>query len=137
LHKTAGFAEVLGKQRKPSKGQKFVDTLDLILRSCGLVPVQEHRFHETRKWRFDLAVPTIKLAIEYHGHSGFTGGEASGHSTIKGLTNDCEKFNQARLLGWTVFAFTTLHFSETDRLKHKLTSPILTIKAWLKSREGR
>lgn len=135
--KPNGFAEVLGKQRKPGKGQKFVDTLDLILRSCGLDPVHEHIFHDIRKWRFDLAVLDIKLAVEYHGHSGFTGGNASGHSTVIGLTNDCEKFNQARILGWTVLAFTTLHFSEKDRLKHKLTSPVLTIEAWLKSREGR
>ena len=133
--KAGGFSEVLGKQRKPGKGQKFVDTLDLILRGLGLDPVHEHRFHETRMWRFDLAVPEIKLAVEYHGHSGFTGGKVSGHSTIKGLTNDCEKINQARLLGWTVFAFTTLHFKEGDRIKHKLTSPTLTIESWLKTRE--
>ncbi|MEI7534237.1 MAG: hypothetical protein WCK57_07680 [Verrucomicrobiae bacterium] len=131
--KQAGFSQLLGKQRKPGKGQKFVDTLDLILRSFGLDPVHEHQFHETRRWRFDLAVPEIKLAIEYHGHSGFTGGKASGHSTVIGLTNDAEKFNQARIYGWTVLAFTTLHFREVDRIKRKLTSPTLTIEAWLKT----
>jgi hypothetical protein len=107
----------------------------LVLRSCGLTPVREHRFHPVRMWRFDLAVLDCKLAIEYHGHSGFQGGKVSGHSTIKGLTNDCEKFNQARLLGWTVLSFTTLHFKENDRQRHKLTSPVLTVESWLKSRE--
>jgi hypothetical protein len=85
--------------------------------------VLEHRFHPERRWRFDYAVPSIKLAVEYHGHSGFTGGKVSGHSTIEGLTNDCEKTNQARALGWTVLAFTAWHFTARDREKHKLQDP--------------
>lgn len=113
-------------------GSKNVDALDLALRACGLSPVREFRFHPSRLWRFDLAVPELLLAVEYHGHAGFVGKGASGHSTIPGLTNDCEKVNQARILGWTVFAFTALHFREKDRLKHKLTSPVLTFEAWLK-----
>ena len=43
------------------------------------------------------------------------------------MTNDCEKFNAARSLGWTVLTFTALHFSYRDRIKHKLTSPEETI----------
>jgi len=84
--------------------------------------VAEYRFHPVRMWRFDYAVPEIRLAVEYHGHAGFVGkGGASGHSSIKGLTNDCEKTNKAIASGWRVLAFTALHFRHDGREKHKLT----------------
>jgi hypothetical protein len=87
----------------------------------------EYRFHPVRRWRFDYAVPEIRLAVEYHGHAGFVGKGASGHSTIKGLTNDCEKINSAIAAGWRVLAFTALHFKFTDRSKHNLTDVRTTI----------
>jgi hypothetical protein len=84
--------------------------------------VTEHVFHPTRKWRFDYAIPEIKLAVEYNGHGGFVGrAGASGHSSIKGITNDAEKMNSAIACGWRVLAFTALHFKYNDRIKHKLT----------------
>jgi hypothetical protein len=97
----------------------------------------EFVFHPVRKWRFDYAIPEIKLAVEYHGHAGFIPvrfgkngkplPQASGHSTIKGLTNDCEKVNSAIALGWRVIAFTALHFRYSERVKHNLTGPQETI----------
>ena len=87
----------------------------------------EFIFHPVRKWRFDYAIPEIKLAVEYQGHAGFIRPGASGHSTIKGLTNDCEKMNSAIALGWRVLTFTALHFKYNDRIKHKLTGPQETV----------
>ena len=87
----------------------------------------EYRFHPVRRWRFDYAIPSAKLAIEYQGHAGFVRAGASGHSTIKGLTNDCEKFNQAIVHGWRVISFTALHFRDSERTKHKLQSHKITI----------
>lgn len=120
---------------KKKPGQANKDEILLILR--GFVPADmisvEHRFHPVRMWRFDYAMPSKMLAIEYHGHAGFVGKGVSGHSTIKGLTNDCEKLNSAQAAGWTVLAFTALHFKLVDRVKHKLTSPYDTIKAAFQS----
>ena len=82
---------------------------------------KEYKFHAIRRWRFDYAIPEIKLAIEYHGHAGFVGKGSSGHSTIKGLTNDCEKMNSASAHGWKVLAFTALHFRHAERMRHNLT----------------
>lgn len=87
----------------------------------------EYRFHPTRRWRFDYAVPSIRLALEYQGHAGFIGGRVSGHSSIKGLTNDCEKMNKAVAAGWRVLTFTALHFRADGRHKHNLTDPRITI----------
>lgn len=101
-----------------------------ILRSVfGEEVVMEHRFHPTRRWRFDFAVPGRKLAVEYNGH-GHTGrGHIGRHATITGMSGDCEKLNEAQRLGWTVLQFTALHFQAKDRAKHKLTAPIETIRA--------
>lgn len=105
---------------KPGEQNKMIllDTLQTIF--GGENVLTEHRFHPVRMWRFDYAIPAAKLAVEYHGHAGFIRPGASGHSTIKGLTNDCEKMNQAIAQGWRVIAFTALHFRDTERTKHKL-----------------
>jgi len=89
---------------------------------------QEYKFHPVRRWRFDYAIPEIRLAVEYNGHSGFVGKSgASGHSSIKGLTNDAEKINSAVGCGWRVLQFTALHFREKERERHNLTDPRTTL----------
>jgi len=106
---------------KPGELNKLTILHDLKAVFGHEMVVMEFRFHAVRRWRFDYAVPKIKLAVEYHGHAGFVGKGTSGHSTIKGLTNDCEKTNSAIAAGWRVLAFTALHFQYADRAKHKLT----------------
>lgn len=74
-------------------------TLIAQLRSAEApAPVTEWRFHETRRWRFDLAWPDRMLAVEVQGGI-YRGG---GHSSVTGLKRDIEKLNAATLLGWRV-----------------------------------
>ena len=61
-------------------------------------PAREHRFHATRRWRFDLAYPDCRLAIEIDGGC-YTGGR---HVQGAGVRADCEKFAVAQGLGWRV-----------------------------------
>lgn len=70
---------------------------------AGADMVREHRFHPVRRWRFDFAFPSQKLAVELEGQGG-------GHSTVKAVRDDCEKFNTALMMGWRV-----LRFPSTDR----------------------
>lgn len=82
----------------------------------------EFRFHPVRRWRFDFAVPEIRLAVEYNGHGGFVkAGGISRHGSITGMTGDAEKLNAAIGQGWRVLQFTALHFKAADRMKHNLT----------------
>jgi very-short-patch-repair endonuclease len=62
----------------------------------------EFMFHPKRKWRFDFAFPGDKIAIECEGGV-FTGGR---HVSGSGMSKDCEKYNEAALLGWKVLRFT-------------------------------
>lgn len=111
-------------------GQKYKDEIHAILCSvfgAGNV-IEEYRFHATRKWRFDFAVPSIKLAVEYNGHGHAGGGHIGRHASIKGMSGDAEKLNQAQSDGWRVVQFTALFFRESERIKNKLTSPLETIR---------
>jgi very-short-patch-repair endonuclease len=75
----------------------------LHLRAAGLPePVREHRFHPSRRWRFDFAWPAAMLAVEVEGGSWIHGRHVRG----RGFAADCDKYNAAVLLGWRVLRFT-------------------------------
>lgn len=79
------------------------DTALLHLRAAGLpLPVQEYRFNSARRWRFDLAYPDIKLAIECEGGV-YSNGR---HTRGAGFEKDAEKYNSAALMGWRVLRYT-------------------------------
>jgi very-short-patch-repair endonuclease len=65
-------------------------------------PSREYRFHPIRRWRFDLAWPVHKLAVEVDGGT-YSGGR---HVRGAGFERDCEKFNAATIAGWRVMHFT-------------------------------
>lgn len=69
------------------------------------VPVAEHRFHPTRKWRFDAAFPSAMVAVEFQGGA-WTGGR---HTRGKGFEADCEKLSTAASMGWRVLPVTYRH----------------------------
>lgn len=74
-----------------------------LLREHGLPePVAEHRFHDTRKWRFDFAWPDALLALEVDGGI-YTQGR---HSRGAGKEADFEKGNEAAALGYRILRCT-------------------------------
>lgn len=75
-----------------------VDLLCWQLDNVGLPHEREHRFHDRRKWRFDIAFPAVKLAIEIDGGLFIDGGHSRGRARI----NDMERDIAANLLGWLV-----------------------------------
>jgi very-short-patch-repair endonuclease len=72
-----------------------------IERLTGITPMEEYRFHPSRRWRFDLALPSQKIAIEIEGGAWVNGR----HVRPKGYRGDMEKYNQAQLLGWRVLRY--------------------------------
>lgn len=65
------------------------------------LPVREWRFHPLRKWRFDFAWPTQKVAVEVEGGI-YSNGR---HTRGSAFEADAEKYNTAALMGWRVFRF--------------------------------
>ena len=86
--------------------------------------VTEHRFHPTRRWRFDLALPAEKVAVEIHGF-GRRGGHAGAHHSITGRRRDMQKLREAAALGWVVGEF------ESDEEPATVLEWVRRIVAWL------
>jgi hypothetical protein len=92
-------------ERKVSREKQRLERYINDLHRCAVD--YEYQFHPERKWRFDWAIltgkdPNRRIAIEYEG-AVFTNG---GHVRGSGYTANCEKYNTAALMGWTVLRFT-------------------------------
>ena len=74
----------------------------IIERSTKHEAVEEFRFHPVRRWRFDFAIPELKIAVEIEGGSWVQGR----HTRGAGYQGDMEKYNQAVILGWKVLRYT-------------------------------
>jgi hypothetical protein len=59
---------------------------------------EEFRIVPDRKWRWDIAIPERRIAIEWQGIAG--GGPS--HLSFSGAARDMEKHNAAVALGWTM-----------------------------------
>ncbi len=66
------------------------------------LPEREYRFCD-RRWRFDFAWPTYKLAVEIEGGI-WNGGR---HTRGAGYKRDTEKYNRATKEGWGVLRYDT------------------------------
>lgn len=62
----------------------------------------EYKFHDTRKWRFDFAIPDKKIAIEVEGGIWVQGR----HNRASGFIKDMEKYNTAASMGWLLIRAT-------------------------------
>lgn len=67
----------------------------------------EYSFSPNRKFRFDWAIPSLKLAVEFEGGIFLKHG---GHNTAKHYTKDTTKYNLAQQLGWKVLRFTAMNY---------------------------
>lgn len=89
------------KATKPTTNYPALLSLQIRLMTLP-TPVAEHRFDPKRKWRFDLAWPQWKIAIEVDGAIWSQGR----HTRGSGFLKDQEKLNAATLQGWRVLRTT-------------------------------
>jgi len=84
---------------------------DLTLKTLGSLgfpePVLEFKFHPKRQWKFDIAWPNYKVALEVEGgifKMRDEGGNLrqGAHGSVTGILRDIEKYNAAAALGWVV-----------------------------------
>jgi len=68
----------------------------------GLNPTPEYRFSPHRKWRADWAFPEQRVLVEFEGGIWTKGA----HTRGKHFESDCQKYNTAALMGYTVLRFT-------------------------------
>jgi very-short-patch-repair endonuclease len=92
--------------------ERWTSVLRGQMRSYGIASPalrEEHRFHATRKFLFDFAIPHLRIAIEVEGGVFMRPrpGRKSRHTSGAGYQRDCTKYNLAALDGWTVLRFTS------------------------------
>jgi very-short-patch-repair endonuclease len=90
-------------KKNVSAVDKKLAFLATILEQRGMPRAEfEYRFHSRRRWRFDMAYPTVRLAIEVEGGVWSLGR----HTRPSGFMADMEKYNTATTDGWHVLRFT-------------------------------
>ena len=93
----------MAKKRTTKQRQPSTDAFTLLVRSQLHVEcVKEYRFHPVRRWRFDYAIPSHKIAVEVEGGV-WTGGR---HIRPQGFLGDVDKYNSAAVMGWKVLRVT-------------------------------
>ena len=73
-----------------------------IEQETGLKIEPEYKFHPTRRWRFDFAIPSEMIAIEIEGGLWLNGR----HNRPLTMIKDFEKYNSAAKLGWRILKYT-------------------------------
>lgn len=105
-HEKTPQQEQIAKAKREARNRKErmqAKKLCALCRDRGLpCPVREYQFHDTRKWRIDYAWPDHGVALEVEGGV-WSGGR---HVRGQGYINDCEKYNEVALHGFTLIRVT-------------------------------
>lgn len=92
---------------------------------------QEYRFCE-RRWRFDIAYPLQRVAVELNGGSYRRGR----HNRGKGVENDYEKLNAAQRLGWVVLQYGSSHLSSHRKAREVVREVCTLLRERLNATEA-
>jgi very-short-patch-repair endonuclease len=86
-------------EKKPSQSSVLENKFRLLWKTISNIDLaEEHRFHDTRKWRLDFAHIGSKVGIEIQGGI-WNGGR---HGRGYGIAQDNEKSNEAIFCGWVI-----------------------------------
>ena len=75
----------------------------------------QYQFHPTRKWRFDTAIPVLRIGFEM---DGIIGGRGGGHQRRQGYLRDREKDLAALARGWVVVRVTSQQIDDGTALSY-------------------
>ena len=65
--------------------------------------MEEYKFHPTRRWKIDWALPERLLGLEYEGG---VFGAGQGHRATGKFLRDLEKYSVAAAMGWRIIRCT-------------------------------
>lgn len=108
--------------RKVPTGLRFIIEK---LNERGCIADLEYKFSPDRKYRSDVHF-SVKIImggenhylVEYEGLPLQV--KKSGHTTVTGYTNNCEKYNLATLMGFKVLRYTALNYKQFEKDLEKI-----------------
>jgi hypothetical protein len=114
------------KNDKPKLPRVFHDSggksfIERVLIEQKIDYVKELKFDTNRRFRFDFAVPSIMVAIEYEGLTGSK--TKGGHQTKKGFSSNTDKYNLATIAGWKVLRYTYSNYKDFSQHILKYIKP--------------
>lgn len=89
------------KEKQADQAPTLARWLDLLAPELGRSVEREYRFHPVRRWRFDLAWPGQRVAVEVDG------GQFVARGGWHNSDADREKMNAAAIAGWRVLRIST------------------------------
>lgn len=110
----AAKPNVLAKSKQSDEKAELGMVITAICQTTGNALSHEYRFHDKRRFKFDWAIVHLKIAVEYEGLMSVK----SGHTTLAGYTENCNKYNLALMDGWRVLRYTAKNYKNagTDLL---------------------
>lgn len=91
------------KKVKLKTNKNYSAQISNALRALGIKCECEYRFIKDRRFRFDVAIPEHKIAIEFEGGVY----KDSRHTKPVGYIQDTKKYNLATMHGWKLLRYTT------------------------------
>lgn len=91
------------KSKSASEKEEGINKIKAAMTTIGLTFRTEYKFCEGRRFKFDIAFPEQKIAVEYEGIFS----DKSGHTTLGGYIKDCVKYRMAVMQGWMVLRYTS------------------------------
>jgi len=114
---------------KKDRKKPVAPAVDFFCRICKAAlqvdVVREFKFHPSRKWRYDYAIPEHKIAIEVEGGV-WTEGR---HVRPAGFLKDMDKYNAGAVMGWRIFRVTPHTLLNTATLE-MIRQAVNTIKVF-------
>ena len=105
----------------PGVGTEPERALETQLIQAGVTGyVKQHKFHPTRRFRFDYAWVDAMLAVECEG--GTWARRRTGHTTGAGYAANCLKYAEGVILGWRILRFTTDQIDDGTALRYILAA---------------
>lgn len=90
--------------------------ITMVLKFLRLEYVEEFKFDQTkrRRFSFDFAIHELQVGVEYEGIGFQKDGSQrkSRHTSVKGYTMDCTKYNLAQKQGWIALRYTAKNLHE-------------------------
>ena len=106
------------KTKRPQELSVGEETFALQLRALKLFCVRQYKFCAPRDWLFDFADPPSRVVLDVQGGVWIRGAHARG----VGITNDCEKYSTATVMGYKVLLATTGQVLSGDAMRWWLSA---------------